>query len=169
MGLAYSVVGVELAEYANGTAVLYLTVPGRQTDASDYGFIALTPGKDGKFGANGVGVNDDEATGYFFGEPSEGNSYLLQRQNITSEAGGPGNPDDELPIDGGYYNWGYTGITVDPTTGLIYIHGATGTTATGLVLRDISFRTAAAAPIPEPAGLGLVGLALIGLKRRRRS
>jgi len=166
LGLTDRIRGAEFVEYPNGTGVLYLTIGEYpQSATGDYGFIALTPGADGKFGANGVGVNDDEATGYFFGEASEGNSYSLQRQNITSEAGGAGNPDEELDIDG-TYNSGYWAIAVDPTTGLIYVHGAYDY-ATGLVLRDTSFRTAAPAPIPEPAGLGLLGLALLAIRKRR--
>jgi hypothetical protein len=169
---------VQFAEYPT-TGALYLTVgvgsnsiPGasnsNQLITETHALIAITPGADGKFGPNASGVNDDEAIGYQLGEPgaaNNGNTGKVERQHITSEAA----PGDTTLIDiDGDYGAGWGASAYDFVNGLLYVHG-TGDGGEGAVLRDISFRSAPPAPVAEPAGLSLLGLTLLGLKRRKRS
>ncbi|MCG3179577.1 MAG: hypothetical protein BIFFINMI_01915 [Phycisphaerae bacterium] len=157
-----TVSGVEYAYYeGSGMPVLYILANG----ASDaFHLFAVTPGDDGVFGESTPGACDDVVVGYTFGEDSAGNSYTIQKQHITWEAA-PGNT--TLVDIHGSYSTGFTAMTIDPSTGYLYLHGA-GDYGGGVILKDLSARTL---PVPEPATLSMLALgalSMTGAAARRR-
>ncbi|MGQ9663406.1 MAG: hypothetical protein ACUVWX_13865, partial [Kiritimatiellia bacterium] len=105
LGIVY-VTSAELADYSvfKAQPTLYILA----NHANDtFHLIALTPGPDGKFGETSPGVCDDIAVGYTFGEPGQGNSYLVEKQHITWE-NAPGNT-TLVDIDGSY-STGYSAV-----------------------------------------------------------